>query len=337
MTTGGTILVVGAPGGQLLPADTAGALYTFELADLVADIDGDALPDTWEQQFGLNPLSEAGADGASGDPDGDRITNAAEFSGQTHPVNLASATRYLAEGATGFFETRISLANPGPTEAHVLLRFLRNDGTVRSHVVSVPAQQSRKVAVSFVPDMSAAEFSTVIESNQPVVVDRQMWWDTTSAYGTNAESSLQAPSLQWYFAEGATQGGFDLFYLLQNPSDSPARLSGFDPPSVGGPLGKDLRRAAAKPLHHLGRHGGLSGGFGRACTRRYRRRRRRRGAQRRADHRRARHVSFPPGRVVRGRASERRRGSTGAALVPGRGRDRIVFRSLRTVGQPFIR
>jgi hypothetical protein len=80
------------------------------------------------------------------------------------------------------------------------------------------------VAVSTLPDMSRAEFSAVVESDQPIVVDRQMWWDAASAYGTHAETALIAPSATWYFAEGATHTGFDLFYLLQNPSATDAQV-----------------------------------------------------------------------------------------------------------------
>ncbi len=50
-----------------------------------ADTDGDGLPDGWEVQNGLNPLSSAGADGASGDPDGDGLSNAEELQAQTNP------------------------------------------------------------------------------------------------------------------------------------------------------------------------------------------------------------------------------------------------------------
>ncbi len=43
------------------------------------DRDGDGLPDDWEEHYGLDPLSAAGVNGASGDLDGDGITNLEEF------------------------------------------------------------------------------------------------------------------------------------------------------------------------------------------------------------------------------------------------------------------
>ena len=44
-----------------------------------------------------------------------------------------------------------------------------------------------------------------------------MGWDRSGGvYGSHAETSIAAPQTIWYLAEGATIGGFELFYLLQN-------------------------------------------------------------------------------------------------------------------------
>jgi hypothetical protein len=71
--------------------------------------------------------------------------------------------------------------------------------------------------------MADAAFSTVVESDRPVVVDRTMTWDAT-AYGSQAETSVAAPSPVWYLAEGATHSGFNLFYLIQNPNGRDAAI-----------------------------------------------------------------------------------------------------------------
>ena len=43
------------------------------------DSDNDGLPDGWEWQYGLNPLSAIGENGSVGDPDGDAFTNLNEY------------------------------------------------------------------------------------------------------------------------------------------------------------------------------------------------------------------------------------------------------------------
>jgi hypothetical protein len=72
-----------------------------------------------------------------------------------------------------------------------------------------------------VAGLADANFSTVVESNVGVVVDRTMSWDA-GGYGSHAETSSGAPATIWYFAEGATHGQFDLFYLLQNATPTAA-------------------------------------------------------------------------------------------------------------------
>ena len=43
------------------------------------DSNNDGLPDGWEWQYGLNPLSASGDNGSTGDPDGDAFTNLNEY------------------------------------------------------------------------------------------------------------------------------------------------------------------------------------------------------------------------------------------------------------------
>jgi Tol biopolymer transport system component len=189
------------------------------------DGDRDGMSNTWEEALGLDPRSSAGLDGPGGDPDGDGASNLDEFSAQSHPRGLPAATRYFAEGATGtFFETRIALANPTAQTARALLRLVDGTGRTLSTTVIVPPRQSRKVPLSQISRLGTAEFATTVESDAPLVAERQMWWSTANAYGSHAERAFAGPSTTWYFAEGATTGGFDLFYLLQNPTSAAATV-----------------------------------------------------------------------------------------------------------------
>lgn len=221
MTADGRYVGFSSPASTLVATDLNAVADVF-LRD-VLDPDGDSVPSEWETFFGFDPNSAA--DGAT-DADGDGLSNAQEFANGSHPRGVPAATRYFAEGATSdFFATRIAVANPSASlTAKVLLRYLRGDSTFRTTLVSIPPREVRKIAVELVPGMLGAEFSTVIESDQPVVADRLMSWQSGQAYGTHAETAVTAPAATWYLAEGSTAAGFNLFYLFQNPGDTTAQV-----------------------------------------------------------------------------------------------------------------
>ncbi len=84
-------------------------------ADL--DDDGDGMPDTWESQYGLNPL----VDDANGDLDGDGVANLMEYNDGTDPSQTPDNTvpdqPLLAEPANG--ATNVNLMPILMTEAFV--------------------------------------------------------------------------------------------------------------------------------------------------------------------------------------------------------------------------
>lgn len=184
-------------------------------ADPEAIDDLDGVPIDRELEFGLSPL----VDDRSRDDDGDGRTNVQELLVDgTHPRGFAKS--FLAEGATGLalsFDTRVAIANPGTAIAHVQMRFQRDDGQTIRKVVLVGPRTRRTVDVRRdYPELAEAEFSTAIESDEDVVVDRAMTWG--HGYGSTAERAMTATAATtWYLAEGATHSGLDLFYLVQNP------------------------------------------------------------------------------------------------------------------------
>ena len=195
----------------------------------LGDGDGDGLRDTWESAWGLRANDATGVNGASGDPDGDGQTNAQEQAAGTHPRGFSQG--YLAEGATSvFFDTRVSVLNPSPTfTARVQLRYQLDNGAVAVDAVTLDPRTRR----TMIPPRESL-FSTLLVSDLPIVADRLMTWSGTGRYGSHAESALTAPALDWSFAEGATHGNFDLFFLVQNPSDQVAEV---DARFLRGPTG----------------------------------------------------------------------------------------------------
>ena len=139
-------------------------------------------------------------------------------------VQSGNFTRYFAEGATGpFFDTTVALLNATGEPATARVRFQRPDGVEVVKDLALPGLARATLNPENLPEMANTALSTVIESTQPLVADRTMRWDDTG-YGSHSETSLAHPLTQWYLAEGATFGGFDLFYLIQNPTDRDADI-----------------------------------------------------------------------------------------------------------------
>jgi hypothetical protein len=185
------------------------------------DEDHDGLPDDWEARYGLSPADATGANGPGGNPDGDAFTNLQELERGTHPNGRYQAN--FAEGASNaFFATRFALLNPGSQPAHVQFRYLRDSGQVVPLTVLIaPHSRYTENPANSVGELGA--FSTIIESDQPIVADRTMTWDRTG-YGATAETARPASSTSWFFAEGAT-AAFQLFYLIENPGDDEAQVT----------------------------------------------------------------------------------------------------------------
>ena len=186
----------------------------------------------WESHFGLNDADPADA---LLDPDNDGVTNRQEFAAGTHPRGLFKY--YLAEGAqNGFFNTEIAVFKPATTAdegASIVAQFLGQNGRrTASPILNLLTGPTRGDLFIFseaslgletfpLPDQA---FSTLVESERRLAVERTLTWrgGMGAGYGSHAERAISGPATTWYFAEGATHGAFDLFYLLQNPGATAA-------------------------------------------------------------------------------------------------------------------
>src|SRR5260221_6193390 len=95
---------------------------------------------------------------------------------------------YLAEGSTvPPFETRVLLLNPNPVPTLVQLLFLREDGSVVDRTELVAAMGRNTVFVNALFTTSA--FATQVTADQPIVVERAMYFDNNHAgHDTTATS-----------------------------------------------------------------------------------------------------------------------------------------------------
>ena len=94
-------------------------------------------------------------------------------------IRVGCLKRYLAEGATSptFFDVSVNIANAGDTPASAVVQFLDSRGTVTSQSYRAPAGRRLSVNPKGLPSLAQAEFSTLVESDRPLVVSRTMAWE----------------------------------------------------------------------------------------------------------------------------------------------------------------
>lgn len=72
---------------------------------------------------------------------------------------------------------------------------------------------------------SGKEIAIKLESNQPIVAERPMYFNFNGNEGGHCVVGATSASAGWYFAEGYTGTGFQEYLTLQNPSGTPANVT----------------------------------------------------------------------------------------------------------------
>jgi exo-beta-1,3-glucanase (GH17 family) len=138
-----------------------------------------------------------------------------------------SRTWYFAEGYTGpGFDEYICVLNPGQTPASMTLRFQTSsmgEVTKSGLVLAAGSRSTFKVNDLLGPDIEA---SFKVESDQPVVAERPMYFDylgRDQRHWKGGSCVVGTPTLSrdHYFAEGTTRSGFEQWLTLQNPTTEP--------------------------------------------------------------------------------------------------------------------
>ena len=178
---------------------------------------------------------------------------------------------YFAEGTTrSGFNEYVCLLNPGGNVAITELTYMLGAGaSVTRRYDLLPNSRTTININNEVP--AGSDVSIKVSSSEPVIAERPMYFTYNRAWtGGHDVLGAEAPSSQWYFAEGTTRNGFDTYLCLQNPNATEASVD-LDYYLVSGTVvsKKDIKIAplsrftvaAHEDAFGIGRHNDESGDF----------------------------------------------------------------------------
>jgi lysophospholipase L1-like esterase len=148
----------------------------------------------------------------------------------TRAIAQSQSTWYLAEGATGDFDTEILIGNPHaePVEIRITWVLPATTPAVAPTTFTMPPTSRKTVRIKNIAGLESTAVSAVVEcTNDPpldIVVERSMYWLHGSLPKGHNAPGVTAPATTWYLAEGAT-GDFRNFILIANPDPDPARVA----------------------------------------------------------------------------------------------------------------
>jgi hypothetical protein len=143
-------------------------------------------------------------------------------------------TWYLAEGYTGItFQEYLTIYNPGTSPAQVQVQYMPQ-GTAMPAPVSefIPAQSQVTINVrsqyNGLAPHGSREVAIKVTSDNPVVVDRGLYWGSGSGsakYGASLAPGMSSGLTTQYFSLLASQNGSQSFVTVLNPNSSAASLT----------------------------------------------------------------------------------------------------------------
>jgi hypothetical protein len=98
----------------------------------------------------------------------------------------------FAEGSEGYFRTFLLLANPQDQSNVATVRYLRESGGAIVRAYDLTPRSRQTIAAADDPDLVNQSFGIDVSSDQPVVVERSMYWNANGqvwAAGTNATAT----------------------------------------------------------------------------------------------------------------------------------------------------
>lgn len=137
-------------------------------------------------------------------------------------VSRPQTSWYFAEGDARNFDTYLLLANSNVTDVNVEVLYLLDNGQTMRDTYVVPANRRRTVYTNNVPGLGGTSFSMTVHADAPLTAERAMYFSTADTWykGGTDSAGVEAPSTQWFIAEGHTGQLFAEYILLANPNQA---------------------------------------------------------------------------------------------------------------------
>jgi autotransporter-associated beta strand protein len=154
--------------------------------------------------------------------------NDSRYGGHTDAAVAAPSKSWVfGEGAQGFFDTYLLIANPNDVESAITLTFLREGEPAFVAPRTVGPRSRLTIHAGEYAELHNRSFGISVSSTQPVNAERATYFGSTATRlwsGGQESAGVAHPAQNWLLAEGATGPFFDTFILLGNAEQTPANV-----------------------------------------------------------------------------------------------------------------
>jgi Ca2+-binding RTX toxin-like protein len=154
---------------------------------------------------------------------------------------------FFAEGAQGFFQTYVLLANPGAAANEATVRFLRENESPVVRTFTLDPTSRKTIFAGDIAEIVDKSFGIQVTFQNPGVAERAMYFGLSPIFNAGHESAgVNAPATEWFLAEGATGSFFTTFVLLANPGATDASATVTFLPDTGQAVTKTIAVGAGQ-------------------------------------------------------------------------------------------
>lgn len=120
------------------------------------------------------------------------------------------------------------IANPNDVDANVTLTYLPDSGVpiVKTHPLAAHQRLTINIAAED-PALASAAVATQVDSNQPVIAERSMYWPSPAWHEAHNSAGETAAGTRWGLAEGRVGGEnhAQTYILIANPGTLAADIT----------------------------------------------------------------------------------------------------------------